>query len=106
MNLIGKYMNRRDIEASFVKFVGSSNHDGLLRSYMPHAREMLIVTSPKALADILVHKPYHFVKPDHIKFDLNYLFAKGLFTAEGAEHKVGDLSIRLSAAVKTYEAPS
>ncbi|KAL6695233.1 cytochrome P450 [Trichoderma pleuroticola] len=89
MNLIGRFMNRRDIEAAFVDFAKSINqkHDGLLRSYMPHAREMLIVLGPEGLADVLVRKPYQFEKPDHIKFDLGYLFAKGLFTAEGVEHK-------------------
>lgn len=90
MNLIGQFMNRRDIEASFVEFTKSvrDTDHGLLRSYMPHGREMLIVVGSEGVADILARKPYHFEKPDHIKFDLNFLFAKGLFTAEGAEHKV------------------
>ena len=70
--------------------------DGLLRSYMPHAREMLLVLSPEGLADVLVRKPYDFVKPDHIKFDLSYLFAKGLFTAEGAQHKVSGSMVFLA----------
>lgn len=90
MNLTGRFMNRRDIEASFVEFANSPNRKGhdLLRCYMPHAREMLLVLGCEGIADILVRQPYHFEKPEHIKFDLSYLFAKGLFTAEGSEHKV------------------
>ncbi|RFU28966.1 hypothetical protein B7463_g7365, partial [Scytalidium lignicola] len=88
MNLFGRLMNRRDIEAAFTKLASTFNHDGLLRCYMPHGREMLLILNSEGLADILVRKPYNFVKPDHIKFDLSYLFAKGLFVAEGEEHKL------------------
>lgn len=90
VNLVGRFMQRHNIESVIVKSVNSGEHgeQGLLRLYAPHALETILVRGTEALADITVRRTYHFEKPKHIKADLSKIFAKGLFTAEGVEHKL------------------
>lgn len=49
--------------------------------------ERLLITSPKALAEVLTTKNYDFEKPHAIRFFLGRILGIGLFFAEGDEHK-------------------
>lgn len=49
--------------------------------------ERLLVTSPKALGEVLTTKNYEFIKPDQIARGLGRLLGIGILLAEGDEHK-------------------
>jgi len=49
--------------------------------------ERLLITSPKALAEVLTTKNYEFQKPSNVRFNLGRLLGVGLLLAEGDEHK-------------------
>lgn len=46
-----------------------------------------MITSPKALSEVLVTKNYDFVKPDHVARGIGRLLGVGVLLAEGEEHK-------------------
>lgn len=46
------------------------------------------MASPKALAEVLVTKPYVFKKPDMVKLIVGRILGLGVLLAEGDEHKV------------------
>lgn len=50
--------------------------------------ERVLLTSPKALGEVLTTKSYNFVKPSSFKANLERVVGLGLVLAEGAEHKV------------------
>lgn len=50
--------------------------------------ERIFVTSPKALAEVLVQKNYDFIKPKLFTESLGPLLGIGVLLAEGEEHKV------------------
>lgn len=64
-------------------------NDGLIRYYMVGNLERVLLTSPKALSEVLVHKAYHFCKPELVQLQLSRVTGNGLVLAEGDEHKVG-----------------
>ncbi|KAJ8120365.1 hypothetical protein ONZ43_g2909 [Nemania bipapillata] len=47
----------------------------------------ILVTSPRVLADLLVHKAYHFTKPPTVTSMLQMIIGDGLVMVEGDEHK-------------------
>ena len=49
--------------------------------------ERLLITSPKALSEVLTTKNYDFVKPSHLVNFLGRLLGVGILLAEGDEHK-------------------
>lgn len=63
-------------------------NNGLIRIYLPGYQERLLVTSPKALSEILVTNEAHFTKPDFVKTRLRFVTGKGLLLVDGEEHKV------------------
>lgn len=48
----------------------------------------VLVTSPKALGEVLVQRSYEFVKPSRVRVGLGRLLGVGVLLAEGDEHKV------------------
>lgn len=46
------------------------------------------MTGPKALAEVLVHKNYDFIKPKALADGIGRLLGIGILLAEGDEHKV------------------
>lgn len=48
----------------------------------------ILVTNPKALAEVLVQRNYEFIKPPRIRMGLGRLLGIGILLAEGDEHKV------------------
>lgn len=63
-------------------------NDGLIRYYMVGNLERVLLTSPKALSEVLVHKAYDFCKPELVQLQLRRVTGNGLLLAEGDEHKV------------------
>ena len=63
-------------------------NDGIFRYLDIFNRERLVVTDPKALAEMLVHKSYEFVKPPPFVSSIGRILGVGLLLAEGEEHKV------------------
>ncbi|KAI1348863.1 cytochrome P450 [Xylaria sp. FL0043] len=47
----------------------------------------VLVTKPKMLADLLVNKPYDFIKPPNISGFLRHVLGDGLIMVEGDQHK-------------------
>ncbi|KAI5868307.1 cytochrome P450 [Durotheca rogersii] len=62
-------------------------NDGVIRYLGFLNQERLLLTSPKALADVLVTRNYDFQKPEHIRFGLARLVGDGILVSEGDEHK-------------------
>ena len=52
-------------------------------------RERVLLTSPKALAEVLTTNSYDFVKPDLLRAGIGQILGIGILFAEGDEHKVG-----------------
>ncbi len=63
-------------------------NSGLLRFYMRGYQERVLVTSPKALNEILVSQAYGFTKPASVKKRLSYITGNGLLVSDGEIHKV------------------
>lgn len=62
-------------------------NDGLIR-YSMWGQERLLLTTPKALGEVLVTKNYDFVKPKQLRNGLGRILGVGILLAEGDEHKI------------------
>ena len=62
-------------------------NDGVIRYLDIFNSEILIPVSPKALAEVLVQRPYEFIKPPGLVTGLGRILGVGVFLAEGEEHK-------------------
>ncbi|KAI9656700.1 MAG: hypothetical protein M1829_000386 [Trizodia sp. TS-e1964] len=63
-------------------------NSGLIRYTTFFNIERVLVTSPRGLAEVLVHKNYDFIKPKVFSESLARLLGVGILLAEGDEHKV------------------
>lgn len=63
-------------------------NDGIIRYLDMFNSEILIPVSPTALAEVLVQKPYEFIKPPKLVSGLGRILGVGVFLAEGEEHKI------------------
>ena len=70
------------------RWVNSIPNEGLIRYRMLFNQERLLVTSPKAIGEVLVTKNYDFEKPPELKVGLGRILGIGILVAEGDEHKV------------------
>ncbi|KAI1081838.1 cytochrome P450 [Whalleya microplaca] len=68
-------------------WVATVPNNGLIRYLGAFNQERLLITSPKALAEVLVTKNYDFQKPSTIRFGLGRILGVGVLLAEGDEHK-------------------
>ncbi|KAL2154157.1 hypothetical protein VTH82DRAFT_2833 [Thermothelomyces myriococcoides] len=71
-----------------IEWINSIPNDGLIRYLGPFNQERLLITSPKALAEVLVTKNYDFVKPEMFRYTIGSILGIGLLLAEGDEHKL------------------
>lgn len=62
-------------------------NNGLIRYLGLFNQERLLVTTPKAIAEVLVTKPYDFRKPSIVRVGLGRILGNGLLLAEHEEHK-------------------
>jgi len=63
-------------------------NDGLIRYRGLFNQERLLVTSPKALSEVLVTHSYDFQKPSSLTWSIGRILGIGLVIAEGNEHKI------------------
>jgi hypothetical protein len=50
--------------------------------------ERLLITSPKALGEVMTTKSYNFIKPRALRTGLGRIIGVGILLAEGDEHRV------------------
>lgn len=62
-------------------------NDGIIRYLGMFNSEILLVVSPKGLAEVLVQRPYEFIKPPGMVSGISKILGVGVFLAEGEEHK-------------------
>lgn len=62
-------------------------NDGIIRYLDMFNAEILVPVSPKVLAEVLVQRPYDFIKPPGLVTGLGKILGVGVFLAEGEEHK-------------------
>lgn len=74
------------------QWINQIPHHGLIRYLDFFNRERVVVVGSKALAEVLVHRAYDFVKPPQFVKGIGNILGVGLFLAEGDEHKVRCLS--------------
>ncbi|KAH6618843.1 cytochrome P450 [Boeremia exigua] len=67
--------------------INATPNDGVIRTYGFFHTDRLIVTSPAAIADVLVHKSYDFEKPAWISDFLRRFLGNGLVMLEGDVHR-------------------
>ena len=70
------------------KFMEEVPNDGMIRYHHILNAERILLTSPKALGEVLVQKNYEFIKPKFFRHNLGRLLGIGILFAEGDEHKV------------------
>jgi cytochrome P450 len=70
-----------------VRRVNTVPNDGIIRYLGLFNSERLMITSPKALSEVLVTKNYDFIKPSHVARGIGRLLGIGVLLAEGEEHK-------------------
>ncbi|OXV05609.1 hypothetical protein Egran_06623 [Elaphomyces granulatus] len=69
------------------KWTETVPNDGLIRYYAVGNLERVLVTTPKAMAEVFSHKPYETQKTDIIRISLSRIVGNGLLMAEKDEHK-------------------
>ncbi|KAF2494779.1 cytochrome P450 [Lophium mytilinum] len=69
------------------EWIESVPNDGLIRYTTLWNEERLLITSPKAMAEVLVHRNYDFIKPIRFREGLGRVLGIGILLAEGDEHK-------------------
>lgn len=79
------------------RWINEIPNEGLIRYLNIFNEERLLITSPKALAEVLVTKNYDFAKPSMVRHGLARLLGVGILLAEGEEHKVTNTSYQLMA---------
>ncbi|KAL9615244.1 MAG: hypothetical protein Q9167_000338 [Letrouitia subvulpina] len=70
------------------RWINEIPNDGLIRYRSLFNEERLLITTPKALGEVLVTKNYDFVKPALMRDGLGQLLGVGILLAEGDEHKL------------------
>ncbi|KAK1757519.1 cytochrome P450 4V2 [Echria macrotheca] len=71
-----------------IDWINSVPNDGIIRYLGPLNAERLMITSPKALAEVLTTKSYDFEKPQPLRYFLGHILGFGLFFSEGNDHRV------------------
>ena len=70
------------------EWISEIPNSGIIRYLNIFNEERLLITSPKALAEVLTTKNYDFIKPLLVREGLGRLLGVGVLLAEGDEHKV------------------
>lgn len=75
------------------RWINEIPNDGLIRYMHLFNAERLLITTPKALGEVLVQKNYDFIKPPMVRFAVGRLLGVGILLAEGDEHKVDPMDM-------------
>lgn len=70
------------------EWINEIPNDGLIRYRGMLNADRLLLTSPRALGEVLTQKSYEFVKPGMLTGPLSRILGVGVLLAEGGEHKV------------------
>ncbi|KAL1601012.1 hypothetical protein SLS59_005680 [Nothophoma quercina] len=80
-------MFQRPPGQAHLNIMKTTPNEGIIRTLGFFHTDRLIVTSPAALADVLVNKSYDFEKPPWSRAFLRKFLGDGLLMTEGDEHK-------------------
>jgi hypothetical protein len=69
-------------------WIDQVDNDGVLYYRWIFNEPRVLITSPKALGEVLVQRSYEFVKPARVRIGIGKLLGIGVLLAEGDEHKV------------------
>lgn len=83
----GIIMFQRPPGQAHLNIMKATPNDGIIRILGFFHTDRLILTSPAALADVLVNKSYDFEKPPWSRAFLRKFLGDGLLMTEGDEHK-------------------
>jgi len=67
-------------------------NDGIIRYLTYFNTEILFLTSPRALNEVLNDQVQNFVKTEHVRTLMSKMMGIGMILAEGEEHKVCNVS--------------
>ena len=85
------------------EWVNQVPNSGLIRYRMRFNKEVIFVTNPKGLSEVLVQKSYEFAKPAKLRLGLGRILGVGLIVAEGNQHKVSKLHPRFKTTLRDDE---
>jgi hypothetical protein len=83
----GLVLFRRPPGEAFLRMLKETENDGLVHFRGFFHSDRLLLASPAALADVLVHQSYDFEKPPWARNFLRKFLGDGLLMTEGDEHK-------------------
>ncbi|KDN62252.1 putative cytochrome P450 [Colletotrichum sublineola] len=88
--LLGQYLRimREPTGVPMIDWINNIPHEGIIRYRGLFNQERLLITSPKALAEVLVTHNYDFRKPGAVRSSIGRILGIGVLLAEGDEHKV------------------
>ncbi|KZL87821.1 cytochrome p450 [Colletotrichum incanum] len=88
--LMGQYprIMREPTGVPMIEWINTIPHEGIIRYRGLFNQERLLITSPKALAEVLVTHNYDFRKPGAVRSSIGRILGIGVLLAEGDEHKV------------------
>lgn len=69
-------------------WIDQVENDGVIHYRWIFNEPRVLITSPKALGEVLVQRSYEFVKPERVRVGIGRLLGVGVLLAEGDEHKV------------------
>ena len=81
-------------------------NDGLIYYTTAFNAERVMVTSPKAIGEVLVQKNYDFIKPSQLRNGIGRVLGVGILLAEGDEHKVLGLLVQQRRSFNILLAPT
>lgn len=70
-----------------LRMIKETPNNGIIHTTGIFHTDRLLLTSPEALADVLVHRSYDFEKPPWVRSFLKKFLGNGLLMTEGEEHK-------------------
>lgn len=70
-----------------MEWINTVPNTGLIRYMSLLNQERLMITTPKALSEVLTQDCYNYVKPAMLRNGLRRVIGVGLILAEGEEHK-------------------
>lgn len=83
----GLILFKRPPGEAFLNLLKQTKNDGLIHFRGVFHADRLLVASPAALADVLVHRSYDFEKPPWSRNFLRKFLGDGLLMTEGDEHR-------------------